>query len=93
MVNRLCELYKEQSIVCPPNPQRYVFQTGAFDNLDDDPKSARAKWSFHETAISRVRYVNQEQPGEIYYVALLKDMGSGKGSVDTLPDDYSIAPL
>lgn len=50
--NHLCDAYNANNVVCPPNLAANRFVTGAFDNIDYDPSSNTAKWSFHGTAIS-----------------------------------------
>lgn len=52
MCNNLCDVYNKNGVVCPPNLASQRFVTGAFDNIDYDPSSNTAKWSFHGTAIS-----------------------------------------
>ena len=89
--NSLCEIYKRNDVVCPPNLHKNVFQTGALDKLDNDPKSTTAKWSFHGTAISLTSHLSSDQMGERSEIISISDTVH-KTKVDTLPDEYAIVP-
>ena len=52
LAKSICQRYKQEGIVCPPNLPKGVFTTSAIDNLDHDPTSNFSDWSFHGTAIS-----------------------------------------
>ena len=89
--NSVCEIYKRNDVVCPPNLHKNVFQTGALDNLDNDPKSTTAKWSFHGTAISLTSHLSSDQMGERSEIISISDTVH-KTKVDTLPGEYAIVP-
>ena len=75
----------------PPNLHKDCFQTGALDNIDNDPKSTTGKWAFHGTAISVTSHVTSENQGERGEITLI-DQSEHRAKVDTLPDEYAIVP-
>ena len=34
LANTVCELYKENGLICPPNLRKGLFTVGALDNID-----------------------------------------------------------
>lgn len=56
ITNRICELYAEDNRICPPNLDLNVFTTSAIDNIDHNPSSNGAAYSFHGTGISLIQH-------------------------------------
>ena len=83
-------MYRDQGVVCPPNLVKNAFQTGALDNIDSDPKSTMAKWSFHGTAISIVSHVNDNSI-VVHDPITLSNVGKKSNKV-SLPDDFAVVP-
>ena len=61
----ICEQYKYDGIVCPPQLRKGLFTIGALDNVDHNPSSTTAQGSFHCTSISIIQQPTQEIPGTI----------------------------
>lgn len=62
MGNSVCQLYKLEQVVCPPNLKQNLFTTSTVDNIDVNKSSKTAKNSFHGTAISLFQH--PIQPGD-----------------------------
>lgn len=56
ITNKICDLYSEDSRICPPNLELNVFTTSAIDNIDHNPSSNGATYSFHGTGISLIQH-------------------------------------
>ena len=63
IANGVCQCYKMEKVVCPPNMRRGLFTIAAVDNIDHNPSSATAKDSFHETGISLMQHKLQSSRG------------------------------
>ena len=59
LCNNVMDLYEQNGTVCPPTLPKGVFTTTALDNLDHDPKSTVANWTFHGTALSMTCHVDE----------------------------------
>lgn len=57
---KVCDKYKEDNCVCPPNLKYGLFTTAAIDNIDHNPTSTSAKYSFHGTGISLIQHMDQD---------------------------------
>ena len=55
MGNSVCQLFQTEQVVCPPILKSNVFTTSAVDNIDHNPSSTTAKYSFHGTGISLIQ--------------------------------------
>ncbi|PIK43222.1 hypothetical protein BSL78_19913 [Apostichopus japonicus] len=47
--NSVCEQYRLEQAICPLNLRQGLFTTAAIDNIDHNPSSATARYSFHGT--------------------------------------------
>lgn len=56
IANKICDLYSEDNRICPPNLELNVFTTSAIDNIDHNPSSNGATYSFHGTGISLIQH-------------------------------------
>lgn len=56
ITHRICDLYSKENCVCPPNLAINVFTTAAVDNIDHNPTSNGATYSFHGTGISLMQH-------------------------------------
>ena len=88
--NRVCALYKEEGLVCPPKLSKHVFTTAAVDNVDHNPSSTTAKDSFHGTSISLMQHPTIGNDGEKRDV-LPPDIQKGK-LIASLPKSYTNVP-
>ena len=68
MGNRAIDVFKREGVVCPLNFRHGVFTTAATDNLNINPSSAKAMFSFHGTA----SYLNLHMLEIIVSVSLAK---------------------
>ena len=85
--NSVCNTYISQGLVCPPSLPKGVFCTSAIDNLDHDPSSTHANWSFHGTAISITCHPTLDLPPSS---SLLADNKVTKNV--SLLEDYRMVP-
>ena len=86
----ICEQYKYDEIVCPPQLRKGLFTKGALDNLDHNPSSTTSPGSFHGTSIIIIQQPTQEQPGTLCnYASFFEDKHTHKPQ---LPDSYAIVP-
>ena len=53
---RLCNLYDQDGIVCPPGLQSGIFTTSAIDNIDHNQSSNTAKTSFYGTSVTAFQH-------------------------------------
>lgn len=63
LANRVCNIYHNQQVVCPPQLKAGVFTTGAMDNIDHNSSARSSKDSFHGTALSLTQHPTAENPG------------------------------
>lgn len=61
ITNKICELYAEDNRICPPNLNLNVLTTSAIDNIDHNPSSNGAAYSFHGTGISLIQHPTTTQ--------------------------------
>ena len=54
--NAICERFSEYGVVCPPKLHCGVHTSAAVDNIDYNPTSSTAKYSFHGSGISLIKY-------------------------------------
>ena len=59
----MCKQYKTEGVLCPPNLQKSLFTTSAYDNIDHNPSSTTAKESFHGTGISVFQHPDSNNSG------------------------------
>lgn len=52
---KVCEKYVQDDCVCPPSLTEGIFTTSAIDNIDHNPTSSSANYSFHGTGISLIQ--------------------------------------
>ena len=71
--------------VCPPKIRHGLLTTGMVDNIDNNPTSAIAKDSFHDTGISLMQHPSHTRGGS--------DRGAPVNSPDTSTSTKSVALL
>ena len=87
--NSACQQFHREQVVCSSNMRSNVFTTSAIDNIDHNPSSTTAKWSFHGTAISLLQHPSFTGGG------VDRSSGSREASskmVDRLPHYYADVP-
>ena len=52
ITKKLCQQYLNEEIVFPKNIEKGLFTVAAIDNVDYDPSSTTAKYSFHGSIYS-----------------------------------------
>lgn len=52
LANKVCLIYEEDDVVCPPQLQQGLFTLAAVDNIDHNPSSTTSQGRFHGTGIS-----------------------------------------
>ena len=93
MGNSACQQFHREQVVCSPKMRSNVFTTSAINNIDHDPSSTTAKWSFHGTAISILQHPSFTGEGMNRSIAIVG--GSREASskmVGRLPHDYTDVP-
>lgn len=79
--------------VCPPSLTEGIFTTAAIDNIDHNPTSSSANYSFHGTGISLIQHFdNQHNEDSKQSITLEKSDFSNKRK-PCLPDTYYNIPL
>ena len=53
---KLCNLYYQDEIVCPPQLPSVIFTTSAIDNIGYNQSSNAAKTSFYDTSVTAFQY-------------------------------------
>lgn len=93
LATKVCEKYIQDDCVCPPSLTKGIFTTAAIDNIDHNPSSSSANYSFHGTGISLIQHFNHHHSEESkQYVTLEKSDFSNKRK-PSLPDSYYNIPL
>ena len=52
LASAVCQHYKEEGVVCPPNLRKGLYTVGALDNIDHNPSSTTSQDSLHGTGMS-----------------------------------------
>ncbi len=92
--NRVCEQYKQDGDVCPPNLRQGLLTVGAVDNIDHNPSSTTASVSFHGTGMSLFQYPSQESQGQNRREhRILKEPNTAKKLVELLESYTTVRPL
>ena len=63
LANAVCNRFKEEGLVCPPNLRKGLYVAGALDNVDHDPSSTTCMDSFHGTAMSVFQFPTATEEG------------------------------
>ena len=91
MGNSVCQLYRLEQVVCPPNLKLNLFTTSAVDNIDVNPGSTTAKDSFHGTGISLFQHPRQPDDGTDRGRIILGG-AAGTKKLGALPNYYTNVP-
>ena len=51
LANSVCQDFKKKGVVCPSQLRKGLFTVAAIDNIDHNPSSNTAKFSFHGTGM------------------------------------------
>ncbi|KAI9513583.1 hypothetical protein NQZ68_042112 [Dissostichus eleginoides] len=92
IANGVCQSFRVEDVVCPPQLRHGLFTTGAVDNIDHNPSSATVKDSFHGTGISLMQHPSHTHGGADRSVLVIGQGGSSTKSVTPLPSAYTIVP-
>jgi len=92
IANGVCQRFRIEDVVCPPQLRHGLFTTGAVDNIDHNPSSATAKDSFHGTGISLMQHPTHTNGGTDRGVPVISQNGSSTKSVIPLPTTYTTVP-
>ena len=92
IANGICQRFRLEDVVCPPNLCHQVFTTAAMDNVDHNPSSATAKESFHGTGISLMQHPSHADDGSDRGMLVINQDTSSSKSVTPLPSSYTIVP-
>lgn len=90
---KVCEKYVEDGCVCPPSLSEGVFTTAAIDNIDHNPTSSSANYSFHGTGISLIQHFNNQHNEDSKQATVLQKSDFSNKRKPSLPDDYYNIPL
>lgn len=90
MATAVCEKFKSEGVVCPPNQRLGLFTVGALDNIDHNPSSTTSQGSFHGTDISVFQFPTETECGTLRPNISLAEPKSNKDF--TLPENFSTVP-
>ncbi|CAG2257814.1 unnamed protein product [Mytilus edulis] len=91
MGNSICEMFKDDDVVCPAKLRCDVFTTAAVDNIDHNPSSTSAKGSLHGTAISLFQHPSQDNYGTVRAMTSISE-NVKRDTIKPLPERYSVVP-
>jgi hypothetical protein len=91
VANSVCESFKENNAVVPPQLRKGLFTTAATDNIDHNPSATTAHDSFHGTGISLFQQPSADNAGEQQQVIMKQDTSSSM-KVSLLPEPYTCIP-
>ncbi|VDI16831.1 Hypothetical predicted protein [Mytilus galloprovincialis] len=91
MGNSICEMFKDDDVVCPAKLRCDVFTTAAVDNIDHNPSSTSAKGSLHGTAISLFQHPSQDNYGTVRAMTSIIE-NVKRDTIKPLPERYSVVP-
>ncbi|WAQ99039.1 LOW QUALITY PROTEIN: hypothetical protein MAR_023412 [Mya arenaria] len=63
IANKVCAMYDEKGVVCPPKIARDIFTVSAVIKIDHNLSSATARDSFHGTGISLMQLRSEQHDG------------------------------
>lgn len=92
LASKICEIYVKDDCVCPPHLTEGVFTTAAVDNIDHNPRSNSANYSFHGTGISLIQHYDQPDNGNCQQVIHLEKSDFLNKSKPSLPKSYYEIP-
>lgn len=92
LASKVCEIYMKDNCVCPPHLQLGVFTTAAADNIDHNPRSNSANYSYHGTGISVIQHHNQPSNDGFQQVIHLEKADFLNKSKPSLPKNYYEVP-
>lgn len=90
---KVCEKYVQDGCVCPPSLSEGVFTTAAIDNIDHNPTSCSANYSFHGTGISLIQHFNNQHNVDSNQTIVLEKSDFSNKRKPSLPDSYYNVPL
>ena len=61
----VCERYRKDNVLCPPNLGCGLFTVATSDNMDHKLSPSTAEGSFHGTGISLYHYLSSENEGQV----------------------------
>lgn len=88
LATKVCEIYMKDNCVCPPHLKLGMFTTAAVDNIDHNPRSNTANYSFHGTGISLIQHYNQPNIDGYQQVIHLEKTDFSNKSKPSLPKNY-----
>lgn len=88
LASKVCEIYMKDDCVCPPHLTFGVFTTAAVDNIDHNPRSNSANYSFHGTGISLIQHYDQPNNDDHRQVIHLGKSDFSNKSKPSLPKSY-----
>ena len=91
IANKVCALYDEEGVVCPPKLARNIFTVAAVDNIDHYPSSATARDSFHGTGISLMQFPSEQHDGTPC-VPVIDENSEKTKRIQALPAAYTNVP-
>lgn len=100
ITNKICDLYSEDNRICPPNLELNVFTTSAIDNIDHNPSSNGAQYSFHGTGISLIQHPTTKSLRKTQLTLTKEDfqpkpicLPQNYYDIEYLPDESGEVPL
>ena len=84
----LRQVYGRQSCM-PSKSQEGLFTVGCMDNIDHNPSSRTAQYSFHGTAISLIQFPTTECPGTNQGIAYINPEDPSFRGISKLPPTYT----
>lgn len=92
LASKVCEIYMNDNCVCPPHLTSGVFTTAAVDNIDHNPRSTTANYSFHGTGISIIQHHTEPKNDNYQQVIHLNKSDFFNKSKPSLPRNYYEIP-
>lgn len=92
LASKVCEIYMKDNCVCPPHLQLGVFTTAAADNIDHNPRSNTANYSYHGTGISLIQHHDQPNNYDYQQVIHLDKADFSNKTKPSLPKNYYEIP-
>lgn len=89
---KICRKYIQDDCVCPPHLKEKLFTTAAIDNIDHNPQSTTARYSFHGTGISLIQHYDCPNTDDSQQVLHLEKNDFLSKSKPSLPKSYTDIP-
>lgn len=90
---KVCEKYVQDDCICPPSLTEGIFTTAAIDNIDHNPTSSSANYSFHGTGISLIQHFDNQHNEDSKQSIILEKSDFSNKRKPCLPDSYYNIPL